>query len=275
MRRLRGLVTILAAAICVAQQAPQDTQGARELFYFGKAPKDELPPIRTPAAPSRGTRGAPANGKNPATPAAAAPAATTAEPAQTSASAAHLGLRYTLLLVNGRGIAQPVDPDRRFRKGECLAMDLESNRSGYLYVLAKQSSGDWIPLFPSPELADQDNRIDPDQAVRAPRGTCFEIEDPPGTENLFVVLSRSSQDINELVRGMRGPGETPGLSNRPAQAASAATIGNAAVEHMSETFGARELVYKQIVNPAAKREAPPKTPSKAPERKEPEHAVYV
>ena len=158
MRRVLVLAAILGAGVLAAQPA-QPVEGARELFFAGAAPKDELPKLQKPAPKTA----APAT-RRPATPA-----------------TVNLGLRYTLLLVQSRSSAgDPVDPMRNFRKGDCVAINLESNRSGYLYVLAKESGGNWTPLFPTPALADQDNRIDPGQVVRTPKESCFEIEDPPG-----------------------------------------------------------------------------------------------
>ena len=52
MRRLVALVTALGATACMAQQPPP-TEGARDLFFAGAAPKDDLPPVRHPAAPAK------------------------------------------------------------------------------------------------------------------------------------------------------------------------------------------------------------------------------
>lgn len=258
MRSVPGLAAVLAAMVCLAQQRPPE-EGARDLFFVGTAPKDELPPIPKPAAPAKGVKAAPAAEKRSAPASAAAPM-----------GAPHLGLRYTLRLVGSGGRGQPADPERNFRKGDCVVLDLEANRSGYLYVLAKQSSGDWIPLFPTTDVPDQSNRIDPGQIVRTPRQACFEIDDPPGTETLFVVLSRNPRDINELAEGIRGPGEAPQRSSGPAQIASAARI-NSAVGRISEEFGTRDLPFMQVVKP----EPAQKTAATPANRKEPEHAVYV
>src|ERR1035438_8478088 len=235
MRSLLVLLMILAATACRGHP-PQPSEGARELFFFGSAPKDALPPIPKAATPAKA---APAAPKSPAAP--AAPAVP---------GALHLGLRYTLLLVESSGSrGEPADPDRNFRKGDCVALNLESNRSGYLYVLAKQSNGDWMPLFPTPELSDQSNRIDPGQIIRTPKRTCFEIDDPPGTETLFLVLSRNPRDIGELAESMKAPGETPQLSSGPTQVASAARI-NSAVDQIAEEAGTRELPFREVVKPA-------------------------
>jgi Domain of unknown function (DUF4384) len=232
MRAGIGALAIGAVGLLAAQtdSAPKN-EGARDLFFAGAAPKDELPPMR----------------KQPA----AAPAPKKSG-INTPASALHLGMRYALLLVKSRaGVGEPVDPARIFAKGDCVAINFESNRSGYLYVLAKESGGSWAPLFPTPELADQDNRIDPGRTVRAPSESCFEIDDPPGTETLFVVLSRSPRDIAELAESIRMPKQKNV---------------NAVVAQMES--GTRDLPFREVA-PAA---APAKAASPV---KEPQHAVYV
>jgi len=170
MRRLLALVTALGATAGMAQQPPP-AEGARELFFAGAAPKDELPPVR---------QSAPAKAAPATVPPASQPGRATSGSAA-ALGAVHLGLRYNLLLVSARGDrGQPVDPDRNFRKGDCVAVELEANRSGYLYVLSKQSSGDWVPLFPTPELSDQSNRIDPGRIVRRRSTLALKLTTRPG-----------------------------------------------------------------------------------------------
>jgi hypothetical protein len=225
------LAAILGVGVLEAQPA-QPVEGARELFFAGAAPKDELPKLQK-LAPK-----------------------TTSPPAPT---AVNLGLRYSLLLVQSRSSAgDPVDPMRNFRKGDCVAINLESNRSGYLYVLAKESGGNWTPLFPTPALVDHDNRIDPGQVVRTPKESCFEIDDPPGSETVFVVLSRSPRDISELAESIRKP----------------SPLVNVVVSQMTAEAGTRDLPFREVVKPAS---PPPvrKAGTKAEVAKEPQHAVYV
>jgi hypothetical protein len=241
MRYLLCLVTILSTNFCVAQEQPQrPASGARELFYSGTAAKDALPPPPT---------NTPSQAKT-----------TKAAPPAPSAGALNLGLRYTLLLVGKSGDGgQPTDPERNFRKGDCVAVNLESNRSGYLYVLAKESSGDWQPLFPTPSAQTGTNRIDPGQVVRTPKRGCFEIDDPPGAETLFVVLSRNLRDIDELAESIKNPGEKTNL----------------AVNHVAQQFGTRELSYRAVVNTEEVNTPPVKTSPQPAPKKAPEHAVYV
>jgi hypothetical protein len=241
MRYLLCLATILSTNFCVAQdQPPHPASGARELFYSGTAAKDTLPPpAAKPAAPAKSTK-------------AVAPAP--------SVGAVNLGLRYTLLLVGKSGAGgQVTDPERNFHKGDCVAVNLESNRSGYLYVLAKESSGDWSPLFPGAGEQQGNNRIDPGQVVRVPPHSCFEIEDPPGAENLFVVLSRNLRDIDELAESIQNPGQKTNL----------------AVDHVAQQFGTRELSYRAVVNTEPATAPPASTAPKAAPKKTLEHAVYV
>ena len=128
-----GLIAALAAVGAFAQQPKQkekEAEGARELYYFAVTKKDPLPPIRRVAA-TRTTQvavAAPPSQRTDAPP----PAASSGAPA----GAVHLGFRYSLALVNSAsGKSEAVDSDRVFQKGECLAIDFESNRSGYLLSL--------------------------------------------------------------------------------------------------------------------------------------------
>jgi hypothetical protein len=239
MSRLLLPVATLAVAAVWAQtqpkQAPQaPTSGARDLFYFGAHEKDELPPISKTPPPATNKKSPAAGQKRPA------------PPPSSAAGAPHLGLRYTLLLVKGNR-SDAVDPDRNFRRGDCVAIEFEANRSGYLYVLAKESSGNWHTLFPSEELADERNVIDPGQKIRTPRTTCFEIDDPPGTETLFVALSRAPRDIADLQESINGsPGKV-----------------TSTVEQLDQSFGTRDLAIRRPSGQAAA----PKESS--------EQAVYV
>src|ERR1019366_335969 len=163
-RSLVGLMGLLAVGGGLVAQQPQPqpkTEGTRDLFYFGATQKDTLPPIRKASTAVRAkSTPAPAPTLSAGTEADRAPG--TPGDAGDAASVAHPGFRDT------------VDPDRDFRKGECVRLEVESNHSGYLYVLSKQSSGGWLPLFPSSEMPDESNVGGPGQKARAPKDYCFE-----------------------------------------------------------------------------------------------------
>jgi hypothetical protein len=166
-----------------------------------------------------------------------------------------LGLRYNLVLVDSNtGRTQPAAPDRLFHAGECFAINFQSNRAGFLYVLDKQSSGTWQPLVP---LATESNEIVPGRTIRVPRRDCFEIKNPPGVETIFVVLSREPRDSSQLYESMKGtlaPTENP---KRPdGVMLASAGVPNSEVERMRERYGTRDISIKTVSRPLAPAEPP-------------------
>jgi hypothetical protein len=246
---IRGIgLLLMTAASCVLAQQPVENTGARELFYFAKSPKDKLAPIVKTASVK--------NQKGPAQP----------PPAGNGAGAVHLGLRYTLVLVNpDTRKSVPVDSDRNFRNGECVAIDIDSNRSGYLYVLAKQSSGDWKTMVPSLETPGESNVINPEGTTRVPKEYCFEIGSPAGAETLFVVLSRDPRDVYDLNEGIKGnsaqPPATAPIRNAPPLEVADARLVNSEVQRMTQQFGTRDIAFRKISQPK--------------DAEEPAHAVYA
>jgi hypothetical protein len=230
------LICIAALGQQSAKKNPEPMEGVRELFYLASAKKDALPPIRKASAPARKT--APAE----------QPAAPPAVP--------HLGLRYNLVLVNDDpSKTQLVDPDRVLHVGECFAIDLESNRSGYVFVVARQSSGHAKALLPTPEMAGEPNVINPGQTLRVPSNYCFEISDPPGTETLFVMLSRDPSDFYELYDSVKRDSEPP--PQRPTAAVQLASASvDDAVDKLSKQFGTRDIVIRKVSQASSPKDAP-------------------
>jgi hypothetical protein len=259
-------VLIAAAGVVAVAQQSQNPTGARELFYAAASSTDKLPPAPSAARPAP-PRSAPASSGRPAAPRVEPQPRTQGAlvPASypSDAGVRHLGLRYNLVIVDpvsGRSV--PVASDRNFATGECFAIEFESNRSGYLYVLARQSSGNWMPLFPSPKMPDESNVIDPGQKVRVPNRYCFEITDPPGTEKLFVALSRDPRENQELHDGVKSYAPPAGDAAKPGTVLIAdARLVNSAVERMSRQSYTRDLAIRKIGQPLAARE--------------PAHSVYV
>jgi hypothetical protein len=224
-----------------------NNDGARELFYLAVAPKDKLPPIVRSSMP------VPKKG-----------AATTApDPTPTAAPAVHLGIRYNLLLVDNNNQGTPVDSDHVFKKGDRVALEIEANRSGYLYVLARQSSGSWQALLPSPEMSDESNIIDPGRKIRVPEGYTFEVQDPPGSEHLVLVFSRDPQDFYDLYQGIKKQNSAPPPPPAPAPSAPTERPGstavmtadaarvNSAVARMQQQFGTRDIAIRKVSQPQA------------------------
>ncbi|HWC96668.1 MAG TPA: DUF4384 domain-containing protein [Candidatus Sulfopaludibacter sp.] len=222
-------------------------EGARELFYLAVAQKDALPPVhktaqRTATAPVQSAA---------------------AIPPKENPGAVHLGLRYNLVVVDPQsGRSELSDPDRVLKRGECFALDFESNRSGYLYVLAKQSSGSWQALMPSAEMAEESNIIDPGKRIRVPKSYCFEIGDPAGSETLFVVLSRDPRDFYDLSDGIKRQNSAPAQAAPPPTSPVRRTVDYAdasmdnAVKHMAQQFGTRDIAIRKVNQPLNDKEPP-------------------
>ena len=149
---------------------------------------------------------------------------------------------------------EEIASNRVLKEGDCFAIDLQSNRPGYLYVLAKQSSGSWMPLFPSPEMAGQRNEIEPFKKVEVPNGYCFGIHKPAGKETLFVVFSREKKDFFELYESVKAKQEKGSSAGSETQMADAKRV-DVAVEHLDEKFGGtRDLSITRIGEPVKKDE---------------------
>jgi hypothetical protein len=232
---------LLGVAGSAPAQQHAEIEGARELFYKALVEKDSPPPVRRAS-----TRSTPA-----------------------AAEAVHLGLRYNLVLVDANsGASQPAAPDRTFRAGECFAIDFETNRSGFLYVLAKQSSGAWQMLVPSadPDMATESNVIVPGKKVRVPLQHCFEIRNPPGVETLFVVLSREPRDSFELYENLKSPAAAPSPDSAPpadapkrrapATQVADASVTDGTISRMREQFGTRDIAIRKVNQPLEAAEPP-------------------
>lgn len=244
-----GLIVVLGQAL--SAQDTKTTSPARELFYSVLVKKDPVPTRKIAAKTTKAS--ASNTGKSDSAPVPSASA---------EAGARHLGLRYNLVLVDqASGRAEQVDSDRVFHEGECFAIDFLSNRAGYLYVFAKQSSGSWQLFLPSPQMASESNIIQPDKEIRVPARYCFEIHNPPGTETLFVALTRDPSDVGALYEQIKGGTAAPPPAaepSRPAQAAPVqladARLTNDAIERMRQQFGTRDIAIRKVNQPLSQDE---------------------
>jgi len=215
-------LVLLISPVCWCQQPPTDLK-ARTLFYSENPDNDQLPPPSTtkPHKPKKtdiskrvtatsavSTSGGAAN-ESPKANSATAKVEGAPRPESSGSSAVpvvqHLALRYNVLLVNRNDnrIIETADPARNFHEGDCVALEFEPNRSGYLYVLEKGSSGAWKPLFPSADLPNQSNVVKAQTRVRVPESTCFTIVPPKGEERVFVILTRNPADVYQLQKSIQ------------------------------------------------------------------------
>jgi|SRR5581483_4271717 len=220
-----------ASLICltwlgVAALADNSSQlTARQLYYTTKKPskpktattKDTLPnsdkPVEstTPSTSTTGTGGVPVPSREVTVP--------------------YLGLRYSILQVDDRDRAEEVDPNKVFRSGDRVQLKLESNDGGYLYVVLQGSMGDWSVLFPSAEIRFGNNLMLSGRPVMIPGEEFgdFKFDKDPGTEKLFVVLSRQPEkNLEQLVQTIQRdkavPLEVTATADPKSKSSIAATI---------------------------------------------------
>lgn len=89
-----------------------------------------------------------------------------------------------------KGGVQVTSPQRVFHSGDLVRFRFKSSFDGYLYVMDQSTSGKYLLLFPAKDGPDA-NRIERDQEylIPATRGTWFRVDNPPGYETIYFVIS--------------------------------------------------------------------------------------
>ncbi|MEW5979671.1 MAG: DUF4384 domain-containing protein [Acidobacteriota bacterium] len=176
-----------------------------------------------------------------------------------------LGLRYSILKQVGQTSVE-VDPESVFRSGDRIRLNVQANDTGFLYIVLRGSSGRWSPLFPSKEILNGNNRVERGNQYEIPLGSVwFAFDEQPGTEKLFIVLSRQPEpDFEKLVKSLR---DSSGESANPPQKASESKGEESAVQVVSslddEAIGkmrgqvrSRDLIFEKVEDgpPGGKKE---------------------
>lgn len=183
-----------------------------------------------------------------------------------------LGLKYTILRKSGDEMVE-VPPDTVFHTGDRIQLSVQTNGPGYLYVIHRGSSGTWRPMFPSPEVADGNNHVDGWNARVLPPGSRMAFDEQTGSEQIFIVFSRTPEDgLENMIYSLQDARPKPAADRAPEKAPSkkylmtaSADIPDSVVGHLQQTY-TRDLVIEKVDD---------KTPDdKSPERKK-EYAVYV
>ena len=112
------------------------------------------------------------------------------------------GLKYRIIEQRGTGEAD-ADPSKVFHSGDRVRFAFESNIDGYLYVVQAGSSGRWTVLFPNPDANGGRNAIVRSEEYLVPDNGWFAFDDTPGTEEVFVVVSKRALDT---LPGFNGAG---------------------------------------------------------------------
>jgi len=271
MKLLPAAMRWLSVCVLVACSTPvwsQNTSGlsARELFYTPP------PAAQTPAAaaPSTPTSSASTDTKKATTSKPSVAKADTTKPASSSTSAQTataqnhnssapsagvpvvkvsnqpLGIRYTVMQEVSSGRYQGVNPSTTFHSGDRIRIQVESNQTGYLYVVTQGSSGGWQLLFPSAEVSNGDNQIARGQIRMVPPHNQFKFDEQEGTEKIFLVLSRQPEpDLDKLIYSIKSSAPADGAAPERMLLAKA-TINDDLVSRIRSQVIARDLVFETM-----------------------------
>ncbi len=149
-----------------------------------------------------------------------------------SSTGSTTGLRYRLLKVGEDGGEMDIDPSSStFKTGDKVRFTFESNIDGYLYVVQQGSSGDWTTLFPHPDINGGRNSVrkGEEQQVPSRADGWFTFGGPPGTEHVFVFLSREPVD------------QLPGLE----RVLQPVTVKAAVVDDLRRRIQSRDLIFQK------------------------------
>jgi hypothetical protein len=206
---------------------------ARDLFLAGKAEPASTSPAQTISAQSDKT----------------------IKGVKTEASP--LGLRYSIMKRLSTGQFSEVDPDTVFRSGDRIRLTVESNNSGYLYIVLRGSSGRWNLLFPNAEIMGGKNLVEGGNRYEIPLGTAsFQFDETPGVEKLFLLLARNPEpDFEKLVQSLKE--KTPEASATPSSPTASSSQGGGSVQVVSSLddsainksrgrVATRDLVFEKV-----------------------------
>lgn len=232
-------LVVVMAALAVGGWAQPPGMNARELFYT-PPPDDAKPPAKKTTVAKRTT----------APPPGTTTASRTTVPVVNAANVP-LGLRYAVMKRDASGKFSQVDSDATFRSGDRIRLAVDTNTSGYLYVVMQGSSGNWRLLFPSADVEGGNNRIEKGAGQQIPPGDKgqFVFDDQSGTEKLFLVLSRRPEpDLDKLIYSITG---TSSGSDRKLVAS--AQIGGDVVSRLRDEVKARDLVFEKVDDAATEK----------------------
>lgn len=139
----------------------------------------------------------------------------------------------TTVLLKRDGQESTVLPSSEFKSGDKVKLMFTSNVDGYVYWLAKGTSGEYSMLFPNAK-AGMDNKITRNELYSVPTKGSFRFDDKPGTEELLCILSTEPMpDLDEAAR------------NQFKDASALAQLEqNSAADEEEESSGTRDLVFE-------------------------------
>ncbi len=282
MRRLSITAVVVATTVSICAQTTEHRLSAREIFYGAGVSAE-----RTAPSPRVKKKSSEATKRKPAVPQTAEPGETTAEPVATNRpnlpggavaqyvanKVSPLGLRYSILKRDDAGDYSEVSPDATFHSGDRIRVLLETNDTGYLYVVQQGSSNKWEPLYPSSDSGGT-NQVQPQQAYKVPPDAVFTFDSRTGTEKLFIILSRQPvSDPNDLIYSLDDNNRKDSGSGHAMLAQNLPTLGDDLVKKIRDVYS-RDLLIEKVDDQQAQPAERPVHKSESPSRPG-EKAVYV
>ncbi len=249
---------LLALTVVAAWGQGTPTLRARELFYTPPPGTSAVKPTPTPSPTPAPAPKVVAKKTTPKTPAPAQAASSVPTEAVVDKPATGpLGMRYSVLKRNAAGEYQEVDADTVFHSGDRIRLEAQANSTGYLYVVAQGSSGNWQVLFPSREVSNGSNQVHRGETRLVPGGNQgqFVFDEQAGTEKLFFVLSRQPEpSLDKLIYSMGGQSapadptvvQPAAESNRVLMAQ--ASVSDDVIARIRSQMQSRDLIFEKVDN---------------------------
>jgi hypothetical protein len=299
-----GISAALLITTAAAQDDPNKQYGAKELYFrsrqlpYHAAPSDPAPPppakVEATPKPTTTTKAPTKTKVSSTTKSTPSTTTTTSSSTPTSSSSTSLpdggqvmrvsapapaqgtplGLRYSILRrMSGQMVEVPKDTE--FHTGDAIQIKVQTNSPGYLYIVNQGSSGQWMPMFPSAEFQDGDNKVDGwNTYTLPPRPMVF--DEKVGVEKLTVLFAREPEtDFEKLIYSLQGGSRAkpasqkgsetpkPSSSSESKTLMASARIGDDVVRTKQQMYS-RDLVIETVT---------PNTPTPQGEQKE--YAEYV
>lgn len=94
----------------------------------------------------------------------------------------------TTVQLTRNGETSNVLPNTEFQSGDRVKLNFTSNVDGYVYWLAKGTSGNYSVLFPNAKMA-MSNEIKRNEEYTVPAKGTFRFDSTPGNEELLCIVS--------------------------------------------------------------------------------------
>ena len=283
---MKALLILFTAAVAAWAQG-NGALRARELFYTPppaagasaaipsvQPPASQPPasqPTTAPAAPKQVAKKAKQNASSSQVASGGRTGSTgNAVPAQAVADkpeAIPLGMRYAVLKRDASGKYAEVDPESTFHSGDRIRLEVQSNSTGYLYVVAQGSSGNWQVLFPASQVDNGSNLVHRGETRQVPGGNAgqFFFDEQAGTEKLFFILTRQPErNIDRViysVGGQSAPADTSkpdsGKPDPSRVLMAQASVGDDVISQIRSQMRSRDLIFEKVEGARVEAQATP------------------